>query len=203
MLVTRDKNRSSCIPKLFRIFVEAGLSSNQRVIYHLPKNPPRFWGGRNLGGCACFRKFHIHSPIPPKKIGWPQERIKSYHLREIGCKTRDPGPQDATAKTSCRHKGKKGDAFVGVKPHWLLGGGLKYFLFSPKIGEVFQFDWYVSNGLVQPPTRLVVVKSYVTGWCRSRPLEFEKKAPWRSREGTGKGHWPPKIRDKEPEGIYI
>ena len=118
---------------------EAGLSSNKGDI---PSSyiPPFFWEGEIWEVVHVFT-FHIHSPIHPKnKIGWPQERIKSYHLREIGCKTRDPGPQDATAKTSCRHKGKKGDAFVGVKPHWLLGGGLKYFSFSPKIGEVFQFD---------------------------------------------------------------
>ena len=42
----------------------------------------------------------------------------------------------------------------------LLGGGLKYFLFSPLPGEGFQFDSYFSNGL-KPPTRL----SYLAnGW---------------------------------------
>ena len=34
----------------------------------------------------------------------------------------------------------------------LLGGGFKYFLFSPLFGEDFQFDWYFSDGL-KPPTR--------------------------------------------------
>ena len=33
-----------------------------------------------------------------------------------------------------------------------LGGGFKYFLFSPLLGEDFQFDYYFSNGL-KPPTR--------------------------------------------------
>lgn len=88
---------------------EAGLSSNQRVIYHLPKNLPRFLGREKFGRLCMLSEISHTLPHPPqKKIGWPQERIKSYHLREIGCKTRDPGPQDATAKTSCRHKGKKG-----------------------------------------------------------------------------------------------
>ena len=34
-----------------------------------------------------------------------------------------------------------------------LGGGLKNrFLFSPRKGEMIQFDSYLSKGLVQPPT---------------------------------------------------
>ena len=33
-----------------------------------------------------------------------------------------------------------------------LGGGFKYFLFSPLPGEMIQFDYYFSNGL-KPPTR--------------------------------------------------
>ena len=37
----------------------------------------------------------------------------------------------------------------------LLGGGFKYFLFSPLFGEDFQFDQYFSDGL-KPPTRLVL-----------------------------------------------
>ena len=32
-----------------------------------------------------------------------------------------------------------------------LGGGFKYFLFSPLLGEMIQFDWYFSNGLKPPP----------------------------------------------------
>ena len=32
-----------------------------------------------------------------------------------------------------------------------LGGGFKYFLFSPLFGEGLQFDQYFSNGL-KPPT---------------------------------------------------
>ena len=35
----------------------------------------------------------------------------------------------------------------------LLGGGFKYFLFSPLPGEMIQFDYYFSDGL-NPPTRL-------------------------------------------------
>ena len=33
-----------------------------------------------------------------------------------------------------------------------LGGGFKYFLFSPLFGEDSHFDSYFSKGLVQPPT---------------------------------------------------
>ena len=32
-----------------------------------------------------------------------------------------------------------------------LGGGFKYFLFSPLLGEMIHFDWYFSDGL-KPPT---------------------------------------------------
>ena len=40
------------------------------------------------------------------------------------------------------------------KPHnHHLGGGFKYFLFSPLPGEDSHFDSYFSDGLVQPPTR--------------------------------------------------
>ena len=36
-----------------------------------------------------------------------------------------------------------------------LGGGFKYFLFSPLLGEDSQFVWYFSKGL-KPPTSLCV-----------------------------------------------
>ena len=38
-------------------------------------------------------------------------------------------------------------------PEWIifLGGGFKYFLFSPLPGEMIQFDYYFSDGL-KPPT---------------------------------------------------
>ena len=44
--------------------------------------------------------------------------------------------------------------FVEVQ---FLGGGFHYCLTSPLFGEDFQFDTYFSNGLVQPPTRLIDV----------------------------------------------
>ena len=34
-----------------------------------------------------------------------------------------------------------------------LGGGLKHFLYSSLFGEMIQFDWFFSDGSVQPPTR--------------------------------------------------
>ena len=36
-------------------------------------------------------------------------------------------------------------------PIFQLAGGFKYFLFSPLPGETVEFDYYFSNGLVQPP----------------------------------------------------
>ena len=36
---------------------------------------------------------------------------------------------------------------------YILGGGFKYFLFSPLFGEMIQFDQYFSNGL-NPPTSI-------------------------------------------------
>ena len=43
--------------------------------------------------------------------------------------------------------------FSLTSPEWCLGGGFKYFLFSPLLGEDSHF-WraYFSNRLVQPPT---------------------------------------------------
>ena len=45
-----------------------------------------------------------------------------------------------------------------VENHWILcsylGGGFKYFLCSPLLGEMIQFDEYLANGL-KPPTRYV------------------------------------------------
>ena len=35
--------------------------------------------------------------------------------------------------------------------YYFLGGGFKYFLCSPLLGEMIQFDSYFSNGL-KPPT---------------------------------------------------
>ena len=40
-----------------------------------------------------------------------------------------------------------------VQQKQILDGGFKYFIFTPKIGQDFQFDSYFSDGLVQPPTR--------------------------------------------------
>ena len=35
-----------------------------------------------------------------------------------------------------------------------VGGGFVFFvIFTPKFGEMIQFDEYVSKGLVQPPNR--------------------------------------------------
>ena len=47
-----------------------------------------------------------------------------------------------------------------------LGGGFKYFLFSPLPGEMIQFDYYFSNGL-KPPTRQTVMKDFCLIKCSS------------------------------------
>ena len=38
-----------------------------------------------------------------------------------------------------------------------LGGGFKYFLFIPLLGEMIQFDQYFSDGL-KPPTRSATLR---------------------------------------------
>ena len=44
----------------------------------------------------------------------------------------------------------------------LLGGGFKYFLFSPLLGEDFHFDQYFSKRL-EPPTSLVIILVILVG----------------------------------------
>ena len=44
---------------------------------------------------------------------------------------------------------------------YLLGGGFKYFLFSPLFGEDFHFDYCFSKGL-KPPTSIIFRSSH--GW---------------------------------------
>ena len=41
---------------------------------------------------------------------------------------------------------------MGIIPTLKLGGGFKYFLFSPLPGEMIPFDQFFSDGL-KPPTR--------------------------------------------------
>ena len=43
--------------------------------------------------------------------------------------------------------------FFEMNGIWYLGGGFKYFLFSPLFGEDSHFDWYFSDGL-KPPSRI-------------------------------------------------
>ena len=46
--------------------------------------------------------------------------------------------------------------------YWWLGGGFKYFLFSPLFGEDSHFDWYFSNGL-KPPSRWLITEKITDG----------------------------------------
>ena len=42
-----------------------------------------------------------------------------------------------------------------------LGGGFKYCLFSPLLGEMIQFDSYFSNGLEPPPSTYVYISTII------------------------------------------
>ena len=70
--------------------------------------------------------------------------------------------------------GPKGETMASWADGWespklILGGGLKYFLFSSLAGEMIQFDQYFSNGL-KPPTRipffLMMPCNFCGGLCR-------------------------------------
>ena len=67
---------------------------------------------------------------------------------------------------------------------YILGGGFKYFLFLPLLGEMIQFDEYFSKGLKPPtsihggPTGMVVANMAVHG-------PFFQPA---NVEGTGSHH---------------
>ena len=45
------------------------------------------------------------------------------------------------------------NSFFKEPPHKTRWWFQTFFMFTPKIGEDFQFDSYFSDGLVQPPTR--------------------------------------------------
>ena len=66
-----------------------------------------------------------------------------------------------------------------------LGGGFKYFLFSPLLGEMIQFDKYFSDGLVQPPPSDICKYLYVTAfnvgtfqWFIGQDGPWGSCAPW-------------------------
>ena len=65
---------------------------------------------------------------------------------------------------------------------WCLGGGFKYFLFSPLFGKMIHFDEYFSTGL-KPPTRMWMSLSS----CRVRPSGLCKDwlSEWSSAEISG------------------
>jgi len=44
--------------------------------------------------------------------------------------------------------------WLAVFPYTMLFGGFKHFLFSPLLGEDFQFDQYFSDGS-KPPTSIL------------------------------------------------
>ena len=60
-----------------------------------------------------------------------------------------------------------------------LGGGFKYFLFSPLLGEMIQFDQYFSNWL-KLPTRSVCSGFFLAFWLWMFFLMCFRKVQWES-----------------------
>ena len=70
-----------------------------------------------------------------------------------------------------------------------LGGGFKYFLFSPLFGEDFQFDSYFSDGLKPPtshlfPGHLNLVLSILVKNATEVPLPNWARVPQRREENS-------------------
>ena len=83
------------------------------------------------------------SPDIPQHVSWDPCAEKNIDSEVPVAQVEDLVLQNDAAETrknQCVQNDKK------------LGGGFKYFLFSPLFGEDFQFDWYFSDGL-KPPTR--------------------------------------------------
>ena len=75
----------------------------------------------------------------------PEKHPKTNPKLRIGCHGMDPEKNISQQNTVQQQKKKaKKD---------ILGGGFKYFLFSPLLGEDFPFDSYFSDGL-KPPTSI-------------------------------------------------
>ena len=60
------------------------------------------------------------------------------------------------------------------KAHPLLGGGFKYIVCSPLLGEMIQFDYFFSDGL-KPPTSL-----FVQSFCWEHIVPLKYKHMWSS-----------------------
>jgi len=103
-------------------------------------------------------------------------------------KIRENPPKSTYSSTSSRHW----NDHPGSVSKSLLGGGFKYFLFSPLPEKMIQFDQYFSNGLVQPPTRLHPSKldprlvSFFLKPNASGLGSFIQRFAWRCSRATGK-----------------
>jgi len=59
-----------------------------------------------------------------------------------------------------------------------LGGGFKNLLFSPLLGEDFQFDDHIfQDGLVQPPTRMFSILNMSMYFVGNFPQKMQRKTP--------------------------
>ena len=65
-----------------------------------------------------------------------------------------------------------------------LGGGFKHFLFSSLPEEMIHFDYFFSDGLVQPPTRISLPTPGIWVAISQPTLETLKLPPRRCEDGS-------------------
>ena len=117
-------------------------------IGHLDSSQVRFYALKYCPWCSCivqgsWNMFHVGGGIYLTKL-WDSIFGDFFLiLYRVGWyPTMTPGPDqvDRWLDTNC-----------SSQENGFLCGGLKHFLFSPLLGEMIQFDWYLWNGL-KPPT---------------------------------------------------
>ena len=74
---------------------------------------------------------------------------------ELEVKKRQHFHQNRGLKLAVRAAQTKDLEYFITRVYRVLGGGFKYFLFSPLFGEDFQFDEYFSKGLKPPTSRVL------------------------------------------------
>ena len=86
---------------------------------------------------------------------WLSKTLFDYHVATR--KDHSGYPQTMISHTGIGPKMHKSPGSQDMKnistPEGMLGGGFKFLLSSPLLGEMIQFDSYFSNGL-KPPTRM-------------------------------------------------
>ena len=132
---------------------------------------PQKWSKRHVATCEekkwlvwinVFRGF-VLLPFHPSKPTAAQQRI----------------PYFVEARNSKVDKKHEKKARRINKEIIILGGGFKDFLFSPLVGEDFQFDQYFSDGL-KPPTRIASIFQSIImlfGWLAVGFRRFRRFSP--------------------------